>query len=341
MRKLDFAILLAAICCQGQDARPTDPVAGINAAFDTHDVVLFGGTDGSIPEDQILLDLVRSGPFVQRGGDMTIPCNSLYQQVVDRYLAGENVSQDQLQLAWRNSLAIGPVPDKPFEELFSAAREVNQHRSGQQRKVGIVCTDGPADWQKVQTRADLEPFVPKRDEILMNIVKEQILAKHQKGLIYMGALHFRRTGGTPSQVERSLKDNARTYLVVAGSNITGSYRDQDSRFLKWKWPWMLRVEGSWLGQLPAKPLFMGGNGSNARIEGTLSEATDAFIFLGPPDELKAHTPRRSDLEGTAYGKETERRLRIIFGEGRKLPDFMPKDDSGVAPKYAPPSTAGR
>ena len=98
---------------------------------------------------------------------------------------------------------------------------------------------------------------------------------------------------------------------------------------------MLQLKETWLGELPAKPLIMGGNRSNANVPGTLSDTGDAFVFLSPPEDLQANVPKRSALDGTEYGKETERRLRIIFGEGRKLPTFLPKDDSGIAPKYLP------
>ena len=340
MRKSFLAVLVVTLHCQGQEAIPKDPVTAITDAFKTHDVVLLGGTDGSIQEDQLLLRLIRSREFSAAVSTITISCNSLYQPLVDRYVAGDTVPADQLQLAWRNSLAIGPVPDKPFEELLAGARAANQSSPSGQRKLRIVCTDGPVDWERVQSRADLDPFVPNRDENFVKIVKDQILSKHQKGLLSMGALHFRRTDGKGSMVERNLQQaGATTYLVVAGSNIVGTYDERDPRFLKWKSPWMMDVRGTWLAALPAKPLLMGGNASNARITGPLSETTDAFLFLGPPEELKMAVPKRSALDGTQYGKETERRLRVIFGEGRKLPDFIPKDDTGLAAKYLPAEQA--
>jgi hypothetical protein len=70
--------------------------------------------------------------------------------------------------------------------------------------------------------------------------------------------------------------------------------------------------------------------------GTLADTADALLFLGPRDELKQFFPKRSALEGKEYGKETERRLRILFGADRKIPDFLPKDDVGVAPQFSPP-----
>lgn len=267
--------------------------------------------------------------------------NALYQPLVDRYLAGGNVSIDQLLPVWRNGLAIGPVPDQPYEELFEAVRAANQSSPPGDPKLRIICGEAAVSWDHVNSRNDLQSFVPSRDQTYVTMVKEQVLAKHQKVLLYMGSLHFRRTEGKPSQIEQALqKAGAITYVVLPGSNVVGAYEDLDQKFVQWKWPWMLRLQGIWLGALAAKPLLMGGSESNAHISGTLAESGDAFLFLGPRDELKQYLPKRSALDGTPYGKETERRLRIIFGEGRQLPDFVPKDDSGLGPQYSPPKSQG-
>jgi hypothetical protein len=342
MKKPHLIVLMLTLSCYGQEITPRDPISAINQAFETHQLVLLGGPDGSVQQEQLVRTLLLSPQFSEAVSNITNPCNSLYQPLVDRYLAGENISVEQLQPVWRNSLAIGPVADERAEEWFTTVREVNQHLFVGRHKLRVVCTDGPVSWENVHSRADLDPFVPTRDQVFISIVKKEILAKHQKALLCMGSLHFRRTDGKPSLIEQSLQEaGATTYVVLSGSNVVGSYEDRDPRFLQWKWPWMLPVQGTWLAQLPAKPLLLGGNASHAHVDGALAGTADAFLFLGPPDELTEYVPKRSALEGTPYGRETERRLRIIFGEGRKLPKFLPKDDSGIMPQYLPPPNQGQ
>lgn len=153
----------------------------------------------------------------------------------------------------------------------------------------------------------------------------------------MGSLHFRRTQGKPAAIEEALKRaGATTYVVLPGTNVVGSYNELDKTFMRWNFPWILAVQGTWLQDAQAKPVIMGGNESNARISGTLAESTDAFLFLGPRNELKQFVPKRSALEGTGYGRETERRLRILLGPDRKIPD-LPKDDSGITFQFSPPN----
>jgi hypothetical protein len=74
--------------------------------------------------------------------------------------------------------------------------------------------------------------------------------------------------------------------------------------------------------------------------GTWEQAADAYLYLGPRDRITVVKNRRSDLDGTAYGNELQRRMTIMFG---KAPDFLPKSNSGseqpaFSPVSAPPTT---
>lgn len=339
MLRWNCVILLLATVCGAQELKPKNPVTALNEAFSSHQIVLLGDLHGNVQEHRVLLSLIQSQEFSRTVGNIVLEgANSLYQPLVDRYLSGEEVSTEQLEPIWRNGLAIGPVADEPEMQLFEAVRKMNRTLSPGRSKARIICGEAAVNWENVHTRDDLQPFVPARDQNYTKIIKEQVLAKHEKALLYMGSLHFRRVQGKPSTIEEALQQaGATTYVVLPGTNIVGSYNDVDTKFVQWNWPWVLPIRGTWLQDMAAKPLLMGGNESNARVSGTLSESGDAFLFLGPRDELKQFLPKRSALEGTAYGKETERRLRIIFGEGHKIPDFLPKNDSGLAPQFSSPT----
>jgi hypothetical protein len=297
---------------------------------------------GNMQEHRILLSLIRSPSFRREVGNIVVEgANSLYQPLVDRYLAGENISIKQLEIVWRNGLAIGPVADEPEIELFKAVRTANQADTQGRTKLRIICGEAAVNWNDVHSRDDLQPFFPARDQNYTKIVEEQVLAKHQKALLYMGVMHFRRLQGKPSVIEDALqRAGARTYVVLPGTNVIGSFNDVDTSFVRWNWPWILPTQGTWLQGVPAKPVLMGGNESNAHLAGPLAENGDALLFLGPRDELKQFLPKRSALEGTEYGKETEHRLQILFGADRKIPDFLPRDDAGLAPQFLPPRNQG-
>src|SRR4051812_8863002 len=104
--------LLLTISCEAQEIRPSDPVTALNKAFSTHQLVLLGDLHGNVQEHRVLLSLVRSGSFSREVSNIVLEgANSRYQPLVDRYVAGENVSIEQLEAVWRDGLAIGAVAD--------------------------------------------------------------------------------------------------------------------------------------------------------------------------------------------------------------------------------------
>jgi hypothetical protein len=113
---------------------------------------------------------------------------------------------------------------------------------------------------------------------------------------------------------------AKAYVVISGSNIVGGFDDLDARFDQWPAPWLAELKGNWMGNLPSA-----GPGSS---QGTWAQMADAYLYLGQRDKLTRLRLSRTELQDTAYGKEIERRLTLIFG---KAPDFIPK--SVEAPLY--------
>jgi hypothetical protein len=73
----------------------------------------------------------------------------------------------------------------------------------------------------------------------------------------------------------------------------------------------------------------------------LEDAADALLYLGSRDSLSQIHTTRTDLQGTAYGKEIERRLEIMFGRlvdpvstEKETPEFS--RNSGPPPPLPPP-----
>ena len=86
-------------------------------------------------------------------------------------------------------------------------------------------------------------------------------------------------------------------------------------------------------------------GGTAGIESPLKlkDAADALLYLGPRDSLISVETAREEVDGTAYGKELLRRMKIlgfdlpIVPESKESPQFGrpdPADDTAAIP--APP-----
>ena len=312
------ALWLLLICALGrsQSAALQDPVRAIVDLFGTYRIVMLGEIHECRQEYDFLHKLISDPGFAGRVNDIVVEFgNAKYQQLVDHYTAGEDVPFEQVQKAWRDTVgALGPV-SPVYGEFYSEVREVNR-RLPKDRRLRIVLGDPPIDWENVHSREEIGLYLPFRDAFYASAVRYEVLAKKRKALLIMGEGHFRRSAGRPGAIENELlMAFVKPYVILPGSNFVRGYDDEDRRFDAIPAPALLDMKGTWIGSLPAP-----GRGGSAP---TWDQTADAYLYLGPRDSITVVKNRRSDLDGTAYGKELQRRLAIIFD---KAPDFLPKSD---------------
>ncbi len=328
--------------CLAQQPKPQPATAAVLRAFDTHNIVLFGEYHACKEEHEWLRALVTAPEFEDRVDDIVVEFgNSLYQKSVDRYIAGEDVPFAQVQQAWRNVAgAIGP-PSPVYEAFFKAVRDANLKRRGK-HQVRVVLGDPYADWDAINDREDLGPFVANRDSWFARVVKDEVLAKNRRALLIMGGGHFLRRNG-PGEIEKQLRAaGASTYLIVFGTNAVGGYDDLDKRFDAWSLPAIVELRGNWVGELPMMPVLFGGTAAPTPMK--LGEVADALLYVAPRDALTQVFMPRAELDGTAYGRELDRRLMIQVGrtmnflrDSHEAPLFeRPRARSGGGPPPLPP-----
>jgi hypothetical protein len=311
-------------------ASAQDPVQGILKLFETYRIVMFGEMHECRQEYDLLRKLVRAPEFAERVNDIVIEFgNARYQDVVDRYTGGENVPIEQVLGAWRDTVgALGPV-SPVYGEFYAAVRAVNL-KLPKERRIRVVLGDPPIDWSRVRSREDVAYYLPFRDQFYASVVRYQVLAKGRRALLIMGEGHFRRSAGRPGAIENELLTAfVKPYIIRAGSNMVNGYDDLDPLFDALEAPALIEMKGNWIGGLPAP-----GRGGTT---GTWEQTADAYLYLGARDRLTVVKNRRSDLEGTEYGKEVQRRLEIMFD---KAPEFLPKSEEADQPAFSRTSVAG-
>ena len=86
-------------------ALPIDPVTGIVEAFQSYSIVAVGdGGHGWEQPHAFRLALIRDPRFAATVNDIVVEFgNSRYQDVMDRFIRGENVSFDLVREAWHNT----------------------------------------------------------------------------------------------------------------------------------------------------------------------------------------------------------------------------------------------
>lgn len=297
-----------------QTPPPQDPVDRIVKLFDTYRVVMLGEIHACRQQYDLLDRLIVAPGFAEHVNDIVVEFgNARYQNVVDRYIAGENVPLEQVQRAWRDPVgAFGPV-SPVYGEFFAAVRAANA-KLPKQRRLRVLLGDPPIDWDQVRSREDIALFLPFRDEYYASVVRQEVLAKNRKALLIMGLGHFRRNSDRPGFIENELlMALVKPYVILPGSNMVGGYDDLDPRFEQSPAPWLITMNGTWVGDLPSQSPRGG-------TAGTWKQTADAYLYLGPRDKITVMNNPRSALEGTAYGTELQRRMAIMFD---KPPDLLP------------------
>lgn len=347
--RLSFAVVAIGVLILGRatngQSQPQDATRAIIDAFNSHSIVMFGEIHGNKQEYEWLRSLVATPEFADRVDDIVMEFgNSLYQKSVDQYVNGEDIPIEQVQKAWRNLAgALGP-PSPVYASLYQAVRATNLKRRGK-HQMRIVCGDPYIDWEKVKDREDIGPFVANRDQWYTQVVKDEVLAKHHRALLIMGAYHFERSADGPGDIEKELRTaGATTFVILFGTNAVGRYDDLDKRFDTLRVPALIPLKGTWAGDLLADAVLSGGTAPPDPSGLKLQGAADALLYLGPRDSLTQVSMPRAELDGTPYGKEIERRLTIELGrsinfisEKEESPQFSrPEPHSGGSPPPLPP-----
>src|SRR5437868_13464759 len=94
-----------------QTPAPQDPIDGIIKLFDTYRIVMLGEIHACRQQYDLLDRLVATPGFAEHVNDIVVELGTArYQNIVDRYIAGENVPIEQVQQAWRDPVgAFGSV----------------------------------------------------------------------------------------------------------------------------------------------------------------------------------------------------------------------------------------
>jgi hypothetical protein len=302
--------------------------------FRSHDIVMFGEVHNSEQEYEWLCELVKTPGFSDHVDDIVVEFgNPLYQQTVDRYVAGEDIPFDEVQQAWRNMVADSDPVSPVYGWLYKAVREANMQRPGR-RGIRLLMGSPPGDWSKIRNSADLAPYEAERERWYAEVVKTEVLAKHHRALLIMGAGHFLRGHDQalefelaaqqhqpvpldkahlgPGFIERELRAaGANPYLVVFGTNAIDNRGDVDRRFDSWPVPVIVPLAGNWVGALPAQPVLSGGHA--AAIPLTLADQAEALLYVAPCSVLRTVYLSHAQLDGTTYAREMTRRDVILLG----------------------------
>jgi hypothetical protein len=342
---------------QGTPARaatPVEPIAAIIDAFRSHSIVTISDPHGNAQLMAFNLALIRDPRFpavvndiVQEGG------NARYQELMDRYVRGENVPYAALSQVWDNSTQ----PDEGgfgtrggyVPELYRMVREVNRSLP-RERQLRVLLGDPPIDWDKVQTREDHRKWIEMRDTYPAALVQLEVLARERRALVIFGQLHAQRKqlaanydmDSWQAQTLVSVLERTTPTKVFSVWWATDLPKLQPD-VVSWRAPSLATVRGTVLGavdfaeyaSLPARASFRDGKivpvGREEWRSLRMEDQFDAVLYLGPLSETRPATPPSQDIcADRAYLEKRLRHLDVAASPGQA--DRLRQSCAGVAPK---------
>jgi hypothetical protein len=315
---------------------PEPAIPAILAAFDRYEVVAMPEAHGKKDVDDFILALIRDARFPGRVNDIEVECgNSLYQPVLDRYIAGEDVPFTEVRKVWRNTTQSMCGQSAFFEQFFPLVRAINQ-KLPTTKRLRVLAGDPPIDWDKVKTAPEAMKFFDREGSIA-SVMEKEVLSKHRKALMLFGQFHLMH-GISDSAVAAYEKDYPNLTFVISDLGVYDTNRPAASisPFAKWPNPSIAITKGTWLGALLLSDIFPPGiwfdPECNVQIalfppklqkqaQKPLEHYIDALLYLGP-QEFRLDEPMPADIALDAdYMTEMRRRESLMGAPSQSPKDF--------------------
>jgi len=233
----------------GSEPIPKPAIPAILAAFDKYEVVAMPEGHGLKDMDDFIFALIRNHEFPKKVNDIAIECsNSLYQPVLDRYIAGEDVPFIEARKVWRNTTQPACGMSGFFEQFFPPVRAINLKLPPENRLRVLAC-DPPIDWDQVKSFQDGFKFFAHRDENIASVMEKEVLSKHRKALMLFGTFHLMHTPGAKNAVSIYEKDYPGITFVISDFGLVHAPPIISEAFNASPFPSIALAKGTWLGAL--------------------------------------------------------------------------------------------
>ncbi len=290
---------------QIKPAVPVDPIPAIVEAFQSHRVAAISDAHGNEQAQAFLISLVRDPRFSAVVNDIVVEFGSArYQDVMDRFVRGEDVPYDELRRVWQDTTQPSAGTDVPINEaFFRAVRAVNASLAPE-RRLRVLLGDPPIQWENVRNGEDHRKWIEMREWHPAAVIQLEVIAKGRRALLVYGHGHFQRKN-ILSNYDMSIVE-AQTIvslLETAGIPVFIVWRDAGVASVQpdaatWPIPSLARVKGTTLGAADFARYFSPAAGRLALRDGKTvpvprsewreipaEEEFDAILYLGPPSSI--------------------------------------------------------
>lgn len=245
MKRLSFLIVvvcsLGAAALQtpsGRRAVPAEPITTILEAFESHRLVVLGEAHGRPSDQAFRLALIRDSRFAATVNDVVVESgNAQFQDVMDRFMTGEDVPDGSLRQVWLNAAEAFHAP--MYEAFFRAVRTAN---------------DGLTPDRRIRVVLGEAPDHRSRDAYAAAVIRREVVDRRRRALVIYGNMHTIRrqpTGRDDAEEERTLvtvlENSGEKVYSVWGHGCTQLGRLQPT-VTAWPRPSLAGVAGTVLGR---------------------------------------------------------------------------------------------
>lgn len=302
---------------KGSNLIPEPAVPAILAAFDKYEVVALPQDHGMQDLNDFIFSLIRNPAFSAKVNDIVFESgNSLYQPILDRYIAGDDVPFTELQKIWRKMGQPAAGASAFVEQFYPLVRALNQ-KLPPQRRLRVLAGDPPIDWDQIKSMDDVIRLV-HRDQGIASVMEREVLSKHRKALMLFGSMHLMHNVGG-SAVSIYEKDYPNVTFVVSdlGYFDTDLPSIFDSKFVDWPIPAVAPAKGSWLGALDLSHFLPPPTRITEEdcavhhefpkvLQRPMEDLVDGFLYLGPQDLLLSEKIPADIVLDSSYKAELQR-----------------------------------
>jgi hypothetical protein len=314
-----------------------DPIAGILQFLATRPLVaLDEGGHHTAQTHAFFRTLVQDSRFYNKVNDIVVEFgNCRYQAVLNKYINGEDVPREQLQLVWQDTTQVYVFDNPVYQQFFETVRNVN-FKLPKNKRLRVLLGDPAIDWSQVNNFNDWAKQA-HRDTNAAQIIEREVLKKGRKAILIYGGTHLVRRdvyrnfapspgnfAGVVEQIERSYPNS--TYIVWANTahddiGISGTGKVLLSI------PSLILLKGTTLGARDFTSVIpKNGWGANRMkfVNGQrvdvpkdefakfkLEENVDALLYLGPVKYLYKTPYFTNTYADENYYRETVRRSKAL------------------------------
>jgi hypothetical protein len=325
---------------------------GIFAAFETHPLVGLGDLHELANEEAFYATLARDPRFAATVGNVVAEFGaSQHQDILDRYLAGEDVPYSEISKVWRNTVAWNPtVIGIGYQTFFAQVRAVNLALPPG-RRIRVWLSEPPIDWSAIHTREAWQRIYDQREHHAAEVIVREILDREKKALVIYGTGHFLSfpwpsTMPVPSAGTATLREIVERTHPSAFYVITpyGGYEKPGCSAAleaEMKWPKEVLIapvrgtplEGALMrpecmtetvrGLDPLPPAEEVAHLLKRFYEIETGVAGDALLYLAPAAELMRAPSDPTTWMDVDYNKELSRRTQVRGGKPLPFADLLP------------------